>query len=111
MIKLYLERRGRKPLLNLRRKHRPKRTQDKTSIYLLGRHQPGIFGQKEAILIEQIFYHQEVQSAGGRYIPALLSEVFDLGTITDTETPFKSLFWFRLEKSDNFKGNLPNNKR
>lgn len=111
VIKLYLERRGRKPLINLRRKHRPNKKQDKTSIYLLGRHQPEIIGQKEAILIEQIFYHQEVQSAGGRYIPALLSEVFDLGTSTDTESPFKSLFWFRLEKRKDFKGNLPNNKR
>lgn len=111
VIKLYLERRVRKPPLNLRGKHGPKRTDEKSSIYLLGKHQPGTADQKEAILIEQIFYHQEVQSAGGRYIPALLSEVFDLGTITDTNTPFKSLFWFRLEKRDNFKGNLPNNKR
>ena len=94
LIKLYLERRG-----------------GKSSIFLLGKHQPKRTGQEEAILIEQIFYLQEVQSAGGRYIPALLSEVFDLGTVADTNTSLKPLFWFRLKKKDDFMGNLPNNKR
>lgn len=92
LIKLYLERGGKK-----------------APIYLLGKHQSERSDQEEGILIEQIFYLQEVQSVGGRYIPALLSEVFDLGT--ETDKPAKPLFWFRLEKKDNFKGNLPNKKR
>jgi hypothetical protein len=94
LVKLYLERGGKK-----------------SPIYLLGKHQPERRDQKEAILIEQIFYLQEVQSAGGRYIPALLSEVFDLGTVTETDKPFKSLFWFRLEKKQDYMGNQPNKKR
>lgn len=84
---------------------------DESPIYLIGKHLPQNREHKEAILIEQIYYQKEVGSAGVNFMPALISETFDLGNTTEGTNTFKPLFWFRLENKKTFAGNTPNRKR
>ena len=77
-LKIYLERRKKKfPLI------------------LVGKHIPLNPKNREAILIESIFFHKEINSSSGKYTQATMDQTFNLGNISQSDSS-KSLLWFRL---------------